>query len=83
MAFNADGHFLATGDLNGVIYIYDVTKDTAVTCLHFDSAVAVTALLWVGGSHLWVAASDGSVTMWEFRNKIVSVAGLVLIRTWM
>ena len=66
LAFSDDGNFLATGDRDGIVYIFDVTKDMPVACLYFDSSVATTCILWCGSSKLWIGASDGSITCWNF-----------------
>ena len=71
IAFSSDGCLLATGDRDGVVYILNVANGAAVACIHFDSSVAATAVLWVGPSHLWVGASDGSVTKWYLKDKNV------------
>lgn len=65
LAFSVDGRLIATGDLDGVVFVFDISLDEPLLCLHLDPSVAATSLLWAQKATLWLAASDGSVSLWD------------------
>ena len=79
LSFSCDGELLTTGDQDGVIFVFKITADAPIACLHLESSVAATALLWVGNSRFWLGASDGSLTCWQVSANVTAPVSLPVV----
>jgi len=64
-AFSPDGHYLATGSVEGPVKIWDVSSGQVVSTLT-GHRLMVHSLAWTrDGSSLYSASGDGTVRQWE------------------
>ena len=66
LAFSRDGHWLASGDLAGVVRLWDVSKRTAWTTLKTsEEEVTVTAVSFAPNSRTLAVAVGRTVQLWD------------------
>ncbi|KAH7090973.1 hypothetical protein BKA62DRAFT_776390 [Auriculariales sp. MPI-PUGE-AT-0066] len=65
LAFNTTASMLAVASFDGVVVVFEVDDGRACVVLQFDAMIFATSVHWIDGTHIWVSASDGMVTLWE------------------
>lgn len=62
LRFSNDGRYLASGDADGVLCIYDLRLHRKVDTIHAHTKI-LTAVVWQG-DHLWTASMDSTAKRW-------------------
>jgi WD40 repeat protein/serine/threonine protein kinase len=64
VAFSSDGHYLATGNINGAVQVWDATTRDLVGTLGTHSR-EIRRVVFSGDGRYLVSSSDGIVMLWD------------------